>query len=197
MKVLLVNGSPRKNGITAKMLKLMEKEIGRSAKSEYINILDYKIAPCVGCNKCRPDKRCFQKDDGNTFGDKILEADIVVIGTPTYWGNMSAPLKNAFDRIVPFIEYINTGFPKPRHKGKSAVIMTASAAPFPINRISSLAGGAVKSVKTILKAGGFGISGVIMLGGASAMTDIPKSAANKIKSHSKKIKRIIAKKSLQ
>jgi NAD(P)H-dependent FMN reductase len=108
--------------------------------------------------------------------EKITASDVLIIGTPTYWGNMSAPLKALFDRIVTTFERIETekiGLPKPLLKGKRAVIVTASSSPWPLNILSSQARGAVKSVSVILKAGGCRIVGTILLGNTRRMDEIP------------------------
>ena len=82
------------------------------------------------------------------------------MGTPTYWGNMTGPLKLLFDRIVPTLEYCvpyEMRFPRSKHKGKKAAIVTASLAPFPFNQLPSQSRGALRAVKTVLNAGGFDI----------------------------------------
>jgi hypothetical protein len=73
---------------------------------------------------------------------------------------MTGPLKLLFDRNVPAFEYYvlyTKRFPKPRHKGKKAAIVTASLAPFPVNQLPSQSRGALRAVKTVLRAGGFDI----------------------------------------
>lgn len=52
--------------------------------------------------RCRETGECsLPHDDGHDLADKIRNADLLVIGSPTHWGGMSAPLKNLFDRNVP------------------------------------------------------------------------------------------------
>ena len=76
---------------------------------EQIDVYDLSIKPCISCMKCRPDKPCaLPRDDAHDIAEKIAAADVLVVGTPTYWGNMSAPLKALFDRIVTTLEHIET-----------------------------------------------------------------------------------------
>ena len=86
-------------------------------------------------------------------GRKIQAADALVIGCPTYWGNMTGPLKLLFDRIVPILEYVSTeggSSPKPRQKDKKAIIVIASSAPWPFNLLSSQSRGTIHAIKTVL-----------------------------------------------
>jgi NAD(P)H-dependent FMN reductase len=132
------------------------------------------MKPCVGCLKCRPDGTCVLPEDGaHAVGRMIDEADALVVGTPTYWGNMTGPLKILFDRSVPRFEYIGGGLPKPNHRGKPGIIVTASASPWPFNLIKSQSGGAVRSVKTVMKAGGYGIKGIINVPNMARRPEIP------------------------
>jgi multimeric flavodoxin WrbA len=98
-------------------------------------------------------------------GKKIKEASNLVVGTPTYWGNMSGPLKILFDRNVPVFEYIDPrkGFPKPRQKGKKAVIVTVSSSPWPYNLLRYQSRGAIRAVATVLRSGGYRLIGIMNL----------------------------------
>jgi NAD(P)H-dependent FMN reductase len=177
MKMLVLNGSPKKKGKVAGLLAAVIDGADGRYDVEYINVYGLSIKPCISCMKCRPDKPCaLPTDDAHAVAEKISVADVLVVGTPTYWGNMSAPLKALFDRIVTTLEYIEIRglrLPRPLLKGKRAVIVTASSAPWPLNLLPSHARGAVKSVSIILKAGGCRIVGTIMLGNTRTMGAIP------------------------
>jgi NAD(P)H-dependent FMN reductase len=160
--ILMLNASPRKKGVTASILRIMADEArSAGAEVEWVDVNDLSIRPCIGCLKCRPDKKCIlPKDDGHRMGELLERCSGLVVGTPTYWGNMTGPLKLLFDRNVPALEHyvLNTmRFPSPKHKGKKAAIVTASLAPFPFNQLSSQARGALRAVKTVLNAAGFDI----------------------------------------
>jgi NAD(P)H-dependent FMN reductase len=160
--ILILNGSPRKKGVTTTILKIIADEArSAGAEVEWVDVNDLSIRPCIGCLKCRPDHECIlPKDDANRMGELIERCSGLVVGTPTYWGNMTGPLKLLFDRIVPTIEHYvlyTWRFPKPKHKGKKAAIVTASLAPFPFNQLPSQSRGALRAVKTVLNAGGFDI----------------------------------------
>lgn len=177
MKVLVLNASPKRGGKVAGLLAAVAAGARARHEVEQIEVYGLSIKPCIGCMKCRPDRPCaLPRDDAHAVAEKIAAADVLVIGTPTYWGNMSAPLKALFDRIVTTLEYIDTermSLPTPLLKGKRAVIVTASSAPWPLNHLPSQARGAVRSVSLILKSAGCRVVGTMMLGNTRSMETVP------------------------
>jgi multimeric flavodoxin WrbA len=175
MKVLILNASPRKKGKVASILAAVADGARDTHEVEWVDIYGLSIKPCLSCMKCRPDRPCaLPADDGHAVAGKIAAADVLVVGTPTYWGNMSAPLKALFDRSVTTFERLGlTGLPRPLHRGKKAVIVTASSAPWPYNLLPSQAAGAVRCVRTVLTGGGFRVAGVVILGSTRNMAQVP------------------------
>lgn len=102
MKVLLLNGSPRK-GNTFSALKIIEESIGENlnVELESLDLKKYKVDGCLACEFCSSHKgKCVnQKDDGQLLADKIEKADVVIFGTPVYWWGISAQLKVVIDRM--------------------------------------------------------------------------------------------------
>lgn len=128
MKALIINGGPHKNGSTMKTLNLIRDKISSNYEFEIIHAYDLKIKPCLGCFKCRPDNDCIlPKDDGHLIGNKLKEADLLVIGTPSYWSNMPAPLKLIFDRNVSILEHCLDKPPLPNMVGKKALLAVTCA----------------------------------------------------------------------
>ena len=103
MKALLLNGSPRIGGNTETALKAVEEgfKLNTNDEVEILNIREYEIAGCKGCDYCRTteDGTCITKDDGIMIANKILEADAVIFASPVYWWGVSSQLKTAIDRI--------------------------------------------------------------------------------------------------
>jgi len=106
VKVLGINGSPRKYGETFKLLLLALKAAeDEGAKTELVNLYDLDIKPCIGCLSdeqvaCR--YPCIYEDDMRKLYDKILEADALIIATPIYWFSPSGVVKNFIDRLTVF-----------------------------------------------------------------------------------------------
>lgn len=99
MKIVLINGSPRKNGLTAEILhKMADRLAERCAETDFFNISDMNISPCSGCCSCYKTGRCFIEDDGEKLSAEIASADGVIIGSPTYASNVSGQLKQFIDR---------------------------------------------------------------------------------------------------
>jgi len=174
MKVLVLNGSPRKNGTVATLLRAIAEGAKEKHEAEWIDLYDLEMNPCIACMKCRPDNVCIlPKDDAHRIGEKIKEAGAFIVGTPTHWGNMSTQLKTLFDRNVPvFMGEKSNGMPIPRQKGKSAIIVTACSTPWPFNFIAGQSRGAIRAVKEVLHYGGCKILGTVIKPGSKSRTEI-------------------------
>lgn len=99
MKIVLINGSPRKNGATAGILRAMAERLAeKGAETELFNIGDMDISPCRGCCSCYKTGRCFIEDDGERLSAEIASADGIIIGSPTYASNVSGQLKQFIGR---------------------------------------------------------------------------------------------------
>lgn len=161
--ILFLNASPRTTGVSTSILRAMADAVGRDGGVEWVDVNDLTMKPCIGCMQCRPDKVCvLPRDDAHRIGEMIAECSSLVVGSPTYWGNIPGPLKTLFDRNVPVLEHVVPGaLPKPKHKGKSAILVTAANAPAPFHRLGSQSGGTVRALKTILRGAGFSIAGTI------------------------------------
>lgn len=100
MKLVAVNGSPRKNGNTSAMLKeivaLAEK---KSVQTRYFDLADLHIADCKGCQNCKSNEGCAQKDDMSLVIEAIQEADFVLLGSPVYMGDETGLMKCMADRL--------------------------------------------------------------------------------------------------
>ncbi len=106
MKAVCIIGSPRNNGSTAY---LVDKVITgmRECNIDVTRFClgDCNINYCYGCKKCY-DKggQCVQNDDISIIMKEIFEADIVLIASPSYWGDITGQLKVFFDRNTPYCD---------------------------------------------------------------------------------------------
>jgi multimeric flavodoxin WrbA len=103
MKAVLVNGSPRKKGNTFIMLSLVGKELeARGIKTEIIQAGSRDIHGCTACNGCRKNNtaKCVYDDDiVNKAIDSIKDADALILGSPVYFGGITAQMKAFIDRV--------------------------------------------------------------------------------------------------
>ncbi|MDT8419219.1 MAG: flavodoxin family protein [Desulfuromonadales bacterium] len=189
MKILVLNGSPRKQGTVSQLLKGVTDNLGKNHSVEWVNVYDLTMRPCTGCMTCREDHGCILPgDDAHHVGEKINRADGLVIGTPTHWGNMSAQLKLLFDRNVPvFMGEKPGGMPTPRQKGKPAVIVTACTTPWPFNFILPESRGAIRAVREVLHYGGYKLVGTITKPGTRTSKTISSSLTEKATRLGKKL----------
>ena len=100
MKILVLTGSPRKNGNSATLADHFingAKEAGHSV--ERFDAAFKKVHPCIACNACGMDGPCVFKDDFEFVRKHIIEADCVVFATPMYYFGISAQLKAVIDRF--------------------------------------------------------------------------------------------------
>jgi len=184
MRILIVDGSPRKNGITNHYLSLMHDQLKTFHDVVYFRVYEKKARPCIGCLKCRPNKECvLPRDDAHEFAQLVKESDLLIIGSPTYWGNMTSVLRMFFERCVPVFEYIDGMRIRPQLTGKKAIVLVNSAAPFPFHYLPSQSAGTVSAICHILKASGIQIHRVINIpnGGKGNKATIEKKVFSAIK----------------
>ena len=181
MKIVFVNGSPRKDGYTARLMECIEEGIDKNHAVEWIHTYDLNMKPCQACLGCRPNQECLlPADAGHDAARLIRAADALVIGSPTYFGNISGPLKTLIDRsLTAFEEIAASGLemPIPLHRGKKALMVTACNIPAPFSQQLSQSAGTLLAIKTVLDAGGYEIIGRIVLDGAASRRGIPPEIA--------------------
>ena len=106
MNVLLVNGSPRKNFNTAKLLnKALEGAISAGADVEIINLYDYTFQGCLSCFACKiksskTNGLCAHKDELKPILAKAQKADVIILGTPVYYDYPTAQMRAFMERFM-------------------------------------------------------------------------------------------------
>jgi multimeric flavodoxin WrbA len=102
MKVVAFNGSARKDGNTAILLRYVLAELEKEGiETETVQLSGKVIHGCLACRTCftRKDGRCAQKgDEGNALIDKLVAADGILLGSPTYVADVSPEVKALIDR---------------------------------------------------------------------------------------------------
>ncbi|NLG34167.1 MAG: flavodoxin family protein [Lentisphaerae bacterium] len=102
MKALAINGSPRKGGNTEILLrKALEPIAAAGHKTDYMQVGGTRIQGCTACGACgrMKNRQCVMDDDiFNLAFAKMVEADAILIGSPTFFANMTAETKALIDR---------------------------------------------------------------------------------------------------
>jgi len=102
MKVVAFNGSPRKGGNTEFLIKTVLKELeAEGIETELIQVGGQLLRGCTGCGWCRDsgEKRCvIDNDPINGYIEKMREADGILLGSPTYFADLTSEMKALIDR---------------------------------------------------------------------------------------------------
>ncbi len=101
MRVVAFNGSPRKKGNTYHCIRIVLDVLAREGiETEFIQLGGSDIRPCRACYKCFEKKngKCVQKDGFNLLMERMVAAEGIVIGSPTYFANVTPEVKALIDR---------------------------------------------------------------------------------------------------
>lgn len=102
MKVIALNGSARKEGNTTQLIRIVLEELNKEGiETELIELSGENIKNCLACYKCfeNKDKKCIIKNDIlNEIIGKMAAADAIILGSPTYFANVSPEIKSLIDR---------------------------------------------------------------------------------------------------
>ena len=100
MKVLLINGSPKVKGNTAFALEQMaEVFAAEGIETELIQVGSTEIRGCTGCGACYKNGKCVFDDLVNEGGEKLKDADSIIVGSPVYYASPNGTLISFLDRL--------------------------------------------------------------------------------------------------
>lgn len=135
MYALAINGSPRKKGNTAQMLEsVLRGTAADGAQMEMVHLYDYRYTGCISCFECKRKGgknygKCAMQDELTVILEKAWQAEILILGSPIYFGDVTGEMRSFFERLVfPFTSYdreIPTLFSGTK---KTAVIYTMNVA---------------------------------------------------------------------
>ena len=103
MKIVAINGSPRKNGNTAQVLEVVRREVEAAGVEFQVFQPGAKVHPCMACYHClnTGSLRCVQTDDMvNDIIAACIEADGILLAAPVYHGGISGNMKCVLDRLM-------------------------------------------------------------------------------------------------
>ena len=108
MKILVLNGSPKKKSDTFRLTDAFLKGLNRSGEHDVrvVHVREKQIAPCRGCFGCwqRGDGHCVITDDQNGILDVYRNADVIIWSFPLYCYGMPSQLKAVLDRTIPLVK---------------------------------------------------------------------------------------------
>lgn len=115
MKVLAINGSPRKKWNTASMLEhALKGAASRGAETELVHLYDLNFKGCTSCFACKMLKgkslgKCGYKDELTPVLQKVEEADALILGSPIYFGLETGELRSFMERLL--FQYLQYAIP--------------------------------------------------------------------------------------
>lgn len=122
-KILVLFGSPHRNGNTAEMLDSFSELFPGNCEIKFFSAFKMSIKPCIDCGYCKKYAGCIEHDSDD-FMKSFEEADVFIVASPVYNFSFPAPVKNVLDR---FQRYFNARFSRgekpPIQKPKQAVLL--------------------------------------------------------------------------
>jgi multimeric flavodoxin WrbA len=117
-KVLIINGSPRKDGNTAIALQEMVRVFAEEGiDAEVVQVGTDAVRGCIACASCKRTGKCVFDDVVNVLAPKFAEADGLVVASPVYYASANATLIACLDRL-----FFSTSFDKTMKVGASVVV---------------------------------------------------------------------------
>lgn len=99
-QILILQGGGRPRGNTAQLAQAFARGAREAGhRVDLISLNQIQVNGCLGCNACRYEKPCVQKDDFNSLVPKIMEADLLVFASPLYFWTISSKLKALIERF--------------------------------------------------------------------------------------------------
>lgn len=118
MKVLMLNGSPKDNGNTARALEEMKKIFEKEGvEVVYYHVGNMTVKGCVSCAACYKIKKCIVDDIVNELAEKLVDCDGMVVGSPVYYAAANSTLTTILDRL-----FYSAKFDKRMKVGASVVV---------------------------------------------------------------------------
>lgn len=110
MKVLVIIGSPRRNGNTSAIIEKIKSVTKKGINFETLHLSDFELKGCLGCSCCQQISDmigCVQDDITLSLLRKLISADVLIYATPLYGHSYSGQLKLFMDRHVAFMKFIS------------------------------------------------------------------------------------------
>ncbi len=151
--VLILNGSPRKNGYTSELIKLLKSNLNEKINLDIFECHGANVQFCIDCRHCEKNYSCIIDDEMQVLYKKIEEADVLIFATPVYFYSVSAQIKTVIDRLqVYFFKHIKKQ--NQLMKEKEGYILTVGGAKSynnQFNGVKTVISGTMKNLNCELK----------------------------------------------
>ena len=140
MKVIAINGSPRKRGNTATLLQnALDGAKSQGAETELVHLIDLKYQGCISCFACKRKEteyigKCAVNDELTSVLEKAMDADAIVLGSPIYCGDITGIMRSFMERFT----FMNTSYSNRKNWHKTTPKNGAFIYTMNVNRLQSL-----------------------------------------------------------
>ena len=127
MNVIAINGSPRKNGNTAELLKhALNGAASKGAATEIIHLYDLQYKGCISCFACKLKDtaglgRCALNDELSPILEKVMESGVLLLGSPVYYSGVTGMMRSFMERLL----FMNLTYDDPYRKALGKSISSA------------------------------------------------------------------------
>ena len=173
---LAILGSPREHGNAAQLLDhAVNCAVTAGYKVRTVNLYQQNIAWCKGCMACKKTGICSIKDDLTDIREYLTDSDLVILSSPTYFANVTAPVKNMFDRLVGAVmDDNNSPIPRPKlSSSQKYLLLTTCNTPFPFDRLGRQSSGCIRSMKEFFHISGMKCMGTVVFAGTRGQSQVP------------------------
>ena len=142
MKVIAVNGSPRKKWNTATLLeKAIDGAQSVGADAELIHLYDLNFKGCISCFACKRKGNklagcCAMKDELTPVLEKIAEGDVLLLGSPIYYGNVTGEMRSFLERLLFASMTYNAGYETVRQNKLASGFIYTMNVPSDLDRMN-------------------------------------------------------------
>jgi len=100
LKITMLNGSPRPRGVMARILEVFTEGLKSAGEVEVETLLASRlgVASCMHCDSCIKTGVCVIKDDAQNVFEKMMDSDLMVVGSPVYFAGVPGACKSLIDR---------------------------------------------------------------------------------------------------
>jgi multimeric flavodoxin WrbA len=187
-KVLILVGSPRSKGNTARIVERVDEILhGKEIETEIVKLNKLDIRPCKNCGYCeKKDGECVQKDDMRELWEKMESCDGLVLASPTYYSGVTAQMKILIDRTgrSKVIWDYKKNLPSESRfsEGKRAMVIGVCGQPgerwlkCPMTQMRSLLSDLEIPLYSVIKGDGADVGGGLFEGRPEVMIDIEEAA---------------------
>jgi multimeric flavodoxin WrbA len=132
VRILTIQGSPKKDGNTAAALAIFERAVGGDHEIDHVDVADLNMVGCQACYSCQQkttEPGCVTEDDMLGLLDRILQADAIIYATPLYMWGIASKMRGLMERHLCLVKGYGGANWKSLVEGKRVALLVTCAGP--------------------------------------------------------------------